>query len=599
MSRHLLLIVLGPVQEFIAQARRTRDLWYGSHLLSELGRCAARTLVEGGADLIFPALERGDRELVACPSPLRPDGAPPINIANKLLAEVPAECEPGLLARKVREGLKSFWLSQIAGRVKSSCAGLLDRGIDQAWLEQLETFLDFTAAWKPFSDADYPAARRALEREVASRKMLREFDSWKCLRGSVSKSSLDGGRETVLRPPAQRDAQLAARYRIAAGEELDAIGLIKRAGGEPEQFVPIFNVAFGPWLQLAEAHAGAQLSALGRAASKLGLSRVVRKVACVSPFGFDAGVLLASRWKSIFQELGSTVDPNDWGREHVGPLLEVLQEPYPYVACLVADGDGMGAVLGKLQSPSAHRDFSRVLSAFGREARRVVEDEHRGSLIYAGGDDVLAFLPLSDALACGDSLRRCFSTMLGPLNLEPPPTLSVGLGIGHVMEGMGDLLELGREAEKLAKGADLAREQARNALGVIVDKRSGGRASLRMRWDQNPVDQLKQDLALLETRLPARKVHEVGRLADRLPTPSSHLDSAWKVVLEMEIRRLLARSDSGEKALAPRDVGLHAKPLATYEERFAELQSWVSRMLVARVVASAIPRLRPTRKALP
>ena len=45
MSGHLLLVTIGPVQEFIAQARRTRDLWYGSHLLSELARAGARALV--------------------------------------------------------------------------------------------------------------------------------------------------------------------------------------------------------------------------------------------------------------------------------------------------------------------------------------------------------------------------------------------------------------------------------------------------------------------------------------------------------------------------------------------------------------------------
>ena len=53
MTAHLLLVTLGPVQDFIAQARRTRDLWYGSHLLSELGRAAARALVGGGAEVFL------------------------------------------------------------------------------------------------------------------------------------------------------------------------------------------------------------------------------------------------------------------------------------------------------------------------------------------------------------------------------------------------------------------------------------------------------------------------------------------------------------------------------------------------------------------
>jgi len=31
MSHTLLLVAIGPVQQFIGQARRMRDLWFGSH----------------------------------------------------------------------------------------------------------------------------------------------------------------------------------------------------------------------------------------------------------------------------------------------------------------------------------------------------------------------------------------------------------------------------------------------------------------------------------------------------------------------------------------------------------------------------------------
>ena len=46
---HLLAIALGPVQEFIATARRTRDLYAGSRLLAE---AAARQLSPGPAALV-------------------------------------------------------------------------------------------------------------------------------------------------------------------------------------------------------------------------------------------------------------------------------------------------------------------------------------------------------------------------------------------------------------------------------------------------------------------------------------------------------------------------------------------------------------------
>ena len=36
--KYLLTLSIGPVQDFIATARRSRDLWFGSWLLSELSR---------------------------------------------------------------------------------------------------------------------------------------------------------------------------------------------------------------------------------------------------------------------------------------------------------------------------------------------------------------------------------------------------------------------------------------------------------------------------------------------------------------------------------------------------------------------------------
>jgi len=56
---HLLAIALGPVQEFIATARRTRDLYAGSRLLSEAAARAAKALARevGAKNLIFPAPE--------------------------------------------------------------------------------------------------------------------------------------------------------------------------------------------------------------------------------------------------------------------------------------------------------------------------------------------------------------------------------------------------------------------------------------------------------------------------------------------------------------------------------------------------------------
>ncbi len=586
MTAHLLLVTLGPVQDFIAQARRTRDLWQGSHLLSELGRAAARALAEGGADLIFPALKKGDTQLEPCRTRLRPDGTPPLNVANKLCAEVPSGVDPEQLARAARKAVIGYWHDELAAPVKVKCSGLLADGIDAVWTEQIESVVEFAASWSPLGE--YAEARRQIERAVSARKMLRDFGPWKHLRGSVPKSSLDGARETVLRPLRERQATLAQKYRIGRDEQLDAVGLVKRAGGEPDQFVPVANVALASWVDVARRAASEDLERLEDACRDIGIPRISRPdLPCGKLFPFDAEVFLPNRCKSLFESHGLESDAEAWARDHVRPILQKMSEPHPYVACLVADGDHMGRAIDRLGSAREHRVFSEALSQAAGQARTIVEQEHRGLLVYAGGDDVLAFLPLPEALSCADRLRAGFAETMASacqsLPAEQRPTLSIGLGFGHVMESMGDLLALGREAEHEAK-------HDRNALAVLVDKRSGGRRSWRARWDEDPVRSLRESTVLLEERLPLRKVYEVASTLARLPGPGGADDDAWARLLALEVERSLSRTEGG--CLSPESAGLALEEDAAYAALHGRVRAWVARLLIARTFAQANPRRR-------
>ncbi len=157
-------------------------------------------------------------------------------------------------------------LRKTRNAVFGQIATLLGTGdiTDATWDEQVKSFLEFAAAWTPVPDGEggYELARQVVEQAVAGRKNLRDFRPWTAQRGAVPKSSLDGARDTVLRPPETREGDLVRRFRISAGEQLDAIGLTKRAGGEPEHFVPLANVAFASWLRLAEQLAPAELGSL-------------------------------------------------------------------------------------------------------------------------------------------------------------------------------------------------------------------------------------------------------------------------------------------------------------------------------------------------
>src|SRR6266566_3162317 len=54
MTQAMLIFSLGPVQSFIMQARKTRDLWLGSYLLSKLMEAGMIGIDELANDFIFP-----------------------------------------------------------------------------------------------------------------------------------------------------------------------------------------------------------------------------------------------------------------------------------------------------------------------------------------------------------------------------------------------------------------------------------------------------------------------------------------------------------------------------------------------------------------
>jgi CRISPR-associated protein Cmr2 len=525
---HLLLISIGPVQDFIAQARRTRDLWFGSHLLSELSRAGAAAIAQGGAKLIFPAMDATDPELAPCDLPDRTESQPPkppVSVANKLLA-VAVDAETArTLAVAARKAVEARWLG-IAQKVWSKRADSLlarDRdgkvAVQAVWDEQVRDVLEFYAVWVPLGD-NYSEARRRAEQALAGRKNLKPFRPLLKDRVGAPKSSLDGARVSVLPDNDKRQGGDFARFRVGDSEQLDAIGLIKRTGFEPEQFVPIVNVAAGEWLARAATSNAAMrhLHALRDACRQAGIPRVVRALPVVQHFGFDASVLYPQRLPALFRELKLPGDPAQWGRNHVEPLLGVMREPPSYVVCLRADGDHMGVAIDALTDVEPNIRFSRALADFPAAARAIVE-AHLGSLVYAGGDDVLAFVPVANAVACAAKLRDAFEAAMAPVApAGKVPTLSVGLGIAHNIEPMSSLLALAHDAEVLAKGTN------RNALGVIVDKRSGGRRAFRLGWapatgkaDDAPLQRLQRDSEFLEARrLSTGKLYALETLRRRL-----------------------------------------------------------------------------------
>jgi len=78
--KYLFQVNIGPIQGFIASARRTRDLKFGSWLLSELAKVIALKITEiyELGSLIFPAPENNES--------LKTTSL--MNVANKIVAVI-------------------------------------------------------------------------------------------------------------------------------------------------------------------------------------------------------------------------------------------------------------------------------------------------------------------------------------------------------------------------------------------------------------------------------------------------------------------------------------------------------------------------------
>jgi len=215
----------------------------------------------------------------------------------------------------------------------------------------------------------------------------------------------------------------------------------------------------------------------------------------------------------------------------------------------------------RLMSPSLHAAISEALANFALNAVPfVVEELHAGRLVYAGGDDVLALLPLADVLPAARKLRALFSgeakrfgndilVEFGSkqwtgwlewegrklLTMGNRATASIGIVVAHRLHPLRDVLRQGRKAEEDAK-----ERYGRNAICVRWLKRSGEQVQMGAQFFYhdhriNDTLQVLMDFAeLMRTKISRG-------FATDLMQESFALAELDEKAQEAELRRLLKR----------------------------------------------------------
>lgn len=458
----LLKFQLGPVQDFIAAARSTRDLWSGSYLLSFLMAAGIRKLRAAGGELIFPSPE-GQLLLEDPASWPGQDSAELLtpNLPNVFVARISGD--PKSVAMAVESAIRKEW-EQIANAVWEK-RGEFGLGDQQKNRFPAQIGRHLSIAWQTTPDqANY---RDTYERNgwlLDATRQTRDFKAWDSAGKEFEKDSLNGAVEALIGGTdfqgsmERRGGEYPSLF-AKHSDHFGAVAIIKR----------VWHLAY-----LRDAKDGPQLR-------KFQTIRSTRGIAA-RDFSENAN------------------DDTDLG------------EGEKYLAAIAFDGDSIGKwISGEKLPPDAelekhHKDFSTGLSNFAmKRARDVVEEKFKGFLIYAGGDDVVALVPADLGLACAKELRTEFQQATDTIKGKDgdKPDASAGIAIAHIKSPLQDLIRAAQQAEKDAKTL-----QDRSAFSITLMKRSGEISKWGAKWDSGAIE-------LHETILNAMR--QDGKLSAKFP----------------------------------------------------------------------------------
>lgn len=546
-----LKVQIGPVQEFIAQARSTRDLWSGSYLLSWLMAAGmhalVKKLVERGCkrkdalnDVIFPSLAgqplmqwledgTGDHHQILTP-----------NIPNLFVARVPSGAaselatavvgaikdEWGKIHRTCWEGFSGRFPSveaagerfaqqaarfpQVAWCVTPAFANVAD-AVKATESIPGATALDFKSRYDDLArklrdehseDAAYAMGVLYNAWTLDAVRQARTFDGWSAggwtTGAEQEKDSLTGREETIFG---------------GAGEWSETIARLRGNVPGDDSWRALFR----------ERHKGDYLGAL----------TLVKRIWPVLYLGKDvdgkpslAAGLRDFPVPSTYDIAMGNPDKADIGEKEPGEGAEGNEH---YFAVLALDGDQVGqwvsgAKLPKPVSDKYHRTLGKLLTNFAMKAVRPIVEDHRGFLIYSGGDDVLAMLPADTALDCARLLAAAFAGKSDPdlatiipgweeLRREMPGamkekfdafdalTASVGVAIAHFQAPLQDVVHAAEAAQKRAKRPVERGGGDRDAIAVSLFKRSGEINEWTCRWNSGGLELAQRILDGLEKEI--------------------------------------------------------------------------------------------------
>jgi len=515
--KYLFIFTIGPVQSFIAQARKTQDLYAGSYLLSYLTDHAIDKLKlkATSCEIIFPY-----EHLKSKPS--------------RFTASIETED-----VKRLGNELKQCVMDEFES-IADAGVGIVKRGVLTSFKQQIRNHLQVTWVALPLEEEKYPTMYRDLEANLYAVKNVRKFEQ---LVESGRKCSLCGERDVLfyrgmkrafLRNDAISLNHQPLRY-MGNGEGLCAVCLTKRYAGD-------------------YFHSGYERDFPSTAAIALmgSLDKLDPNLLADYKFLFGGNFDDVLYYKDnltleYFKKYSFPTEKLDEAARQLSAIYAVKKQKnlrfYKYYAIIMFDGDNMGNWLsGKYlkdttQLMDFHKKMTVSLSYFSDNVRNLI-NKPKGR-----GDDSLALLNLDHLLPVIHDLRCAFphfETLGHDVAGNMASSASCGIVIAHYKTPFAEALEWVRMVEEEAKEIDAQKD----AFAIAVLKHSGEIRKAVMKWTYND----KSTTALIEEIVKALKDEEFSNtfIKSLRAEFGGLLDEKGKYgdppLIVTEIRRLIDRS---------------------------------------------------------
>lgn len=504
-NTHYFHFTLGPVQGFVAQARRTRDFWAGSFILSWLAAVAMKAVHMQHSDkplkevILFPA---PDPEFMNWLEGKETANKPTQgSIPNRFKAAIDRDkFDPEMVTKAVQEAWKALaqevWSADLEKVSNSVQRNIWDRQInnfwDMSWVitedKNDSSALDKRKNWRTYAPPEEPGVKCAM------------MDGWQELSGekrpnrkAMNENFWDKVRES---------GKAGMKSDLRPNEALCAIAFVKRRFSR--HFAKLDHKMKQGW-QLKGWDVPIAVPSVVYMAAVHWLEKVLNTADefTLSTFFTEARALageygewntqikcLTEAWgKREFKALDGNVffessleNPNIFeDQKQAEKVLRALNavlnstdpklpKPTPFYAVLMMDGDSLGS---HMSNPNKQTAITNGLAKFTKDVQPIVY-QHNGFLIYAGGDDVLAILPLEDAIPCAAALRTHYMSCFDYNEIST--TLSGAIEFVHIKTSLTKVLHDAHELlDKVAKDG-----RGRDALAIRVWKPGG----LQIEWAQ-------------------------------------------------------------------------------------------------------------------